>query len=148
MKGIVIFRAENKRSKSEGMFPYLYIGEGEFVRIKLENDNPFENNGLWEYDSKKVDVCGELNELNTFIISSIRLDNTCECEAELELKKAECKACECEDAETVEVVEEVIGTEEVLCVPDCEETAENPEETAKEMPSEEEAPAEEEKKDE
>ena len=89
-----------------------------------------------EYDSKKVIVNGELNELNTFIISSIRLDNTCE--AELELKSAKCENSECEECETVEVAEEIIGAPE---------RAENVEDAPVDKEVEE-APSEEEKKDE
>ena len=33
MKGIVVFQLANKKSKSEGVFPYLYIGDGDFLKI-------------------------------------------------------------------------------------------------------------------
>ena len=71
MKGIVIFKEANKNSKSEGVFPYLYVGEGKFVKIRLQNANPFENDELTKYDSKFVVVEGEYNDNNTFIVSYI-----------------------------------------------------------------------------
>ena len=74
LRGIVIFKLSNVGSHSEGVFPYLYIGKGEFVKIYMIDDNPFENNFLQEYDSKKVILEGEFNEYNTFVIEKIDED--------------------------------------------------------------------------
>ena len=68
MKGIIIFKQANEKSKSEGLFPFLYLGNGEFVKIHVEEDNPFENETLKKYDCQKVEIEGELNDNGTFVI--------------------------------------------------------------------------------
>lgn len=112
MKGIVVFQLANKKSKSEGVFPYLYIGDGDFLKIRLENDRSFDGAGLKPYDSKTVVVEGELNENNVFMISSIKED--CECCAQTELKAKDVEDAEPKaEAKTEEPVAEVIGEEVV-----------------------------------
>lgn len=69
--GVVIFKLSNAGSHSENVNPYLYTGNGKFVKIFKSGDNPFENNTLKQYDSHKVKVLGEYNEYNVFVIDSI-----------------------------------------------------------------------------
>ncbi len=85
MKGIIVFKSANAKSKSEGVFPYLYLGNGEFVKIRLEDANPFENEELKAFDTKKVIVEGEFNENNTFIATSIKEDCADDCAKEVEV---------------------------------------------------------------
>ena len=89
MKGIVVFKSANNRSKSEGCFPYLYLGNGEFVKIRMRNENPFENTLLKEFDCKTVMLEGEYNDTDTFIVSSI-------CEA----TENQMSSCETKESET------------------------------------------------
>ncbi len=71
LKGIVVFQLSNRGSKSENIFPYLYVEKAKFIKLFMEGDNPFENNDLDIYDGKRVKVEGELNEYNVFIIKEI-----------------------------------------------------------------------------
>ncbi len=71
LKGIVIFKLANKGSMSENINPYLYVSKGKFIKIYFENDNPFENKVLDEFDGKYVLLDGEYDEYNTFVISKI-----------------------------------------------------------------------------
>lgn len=71
MKGIVVFKFENKGSKSEGSYPYLYLKNAEFLRIWREGDCSLFGEGLKEFDGKYVSVEGNYNEYNIFIASKI-----------------------------------------------------------------------------
>ena len=73
LKGIVIFKLANKGSFSENINPYLYKGQGEFVKIYKEGDNPFENSTLEKFDGKNVIINGEYDEYQTFVINQIDL---------------------------------------------------------------------------
>lgn len=69
--GIVIFLEANKGSKSEGIYPHLYESAENCVRIRMKDDNPFENTELLPYDGKRVVVRGIMSQGNIFIINSI-----------------------------------------------------------------------------
>ena len=71
LKGRIVFLKTNFGSKSEGQFPFLVLEDGETVKILLENENPFENNALREYEGKLVEAEGEFNENGTFIAISV-----------------------------------------------------------------------------
>ena len=72
MKGTIIFKESNKQSKSHGFFPYLETEDGNQIKIRMLNENPFENSTLSEYEGKTVEVEGELSDTGTFIAESIR----------------------------------------------------------------------------
>ena len=116
MKGIVIFKEANKNSKSEGVFPYLYVGEGKFVKIRLQNANPFENNELSKYDSKSVVVEGEYNDNDTFIVSYI-----CEEKEEVKVTERVMKEIPEQEVETEEVEEKKEDDGEVIAVEEAKE---------------------------
>lgn len=71
LKGVIVLKEVNINSKSEGLHPFLYVGKGEYIKIRLEGDNPFENNALLEYDGMRVLAEGEYNDNKTFIASSV-----------------------------------------------------------------------------
>ena len=71
LTGTVFFLESNRRSKSEGLFPYLYINMGERVKLLLKGDNPFENSGLKPYDGKSVVIIGTKKSNGTFVIEQI-----------------------------------------------------------------------------
>lgn len=71
--GTVVFKFENKGSKSEGMFPFLYIKNGEFVRIWLDGDFSLFGDCLKDYDGRHVTVRGKKNEYDLLIITSIEI---------------------------------------------------------------------------
>lgn len=73
MKGTVVFKFKNKGSKSEGNYPYLYLGNAEFLKIWLEGDATLFGKGLKVFDGKYVSVEGDYNEYNVFVISEITL---------------------------------------------------------------------------
>ncbi len=70
MEGIIMFMLENKQSKSEMVAPFLYQGQGQFVRVRMKEENPFENNTLQAYDGKMVVLNGEMDD-DLFLISEI-----------------------------------------------------------------------------
>ncbi len=70
--GTVIFIEKNIGSKSEGVFPFLYLNKDNRVPIMLRNDNPFENRGLLPFDGKTVEVTGTTGRGGVFLISVIR----------------------------------------------------------------------------
>lgn len=72
MKGIIIFKESNKKSKSQGFFPYLETEDGRQIKIRMINENPFENSTLKEYEGKAVEVEGEITDTGTLIAESIR----------------------------------------------------------------------------
>ncbi len=84
LKGIIIFKLANEGSNSEGIFPFLYIGNADYIKIYYIDDNPFENNLLKPYDAKKVIIEGDYDDYKTFIIESIREDDS-PLEKEIEL---------------------------------------------------------------
>ena len=69
--GTVVFILENKGSKSEGTFPFLYLGNGEFVRVWLDGDISAFGNGFREFDGMRVTLVGEKNEQGVFIVTKI-----------------------------------------------------------------------------
>ena len=72
MIGTICFMFRNEGSKSEGMNPFLYAGEGEFIPVRMMDENPFENNTLRSFDGKKVFIDGEYNDNEIFMIGEIR----------------------------------------------------------------------------
>lgn len=71
MQGTVIFLKSFLGTKSESVQPFLYLGNGEIIRIFKPGDNPFENETLQNFDGKEVAVSGEVNEKGILEISSI-----------------------------------------------------------------------------
>ena len=69
--GIVIFLAANRGSKSEGVYPYLYESAGNYMRIMMKDDNPFENSELVNYDGERVTISGSMGRSNIFIVNNI-----------------------------------------------------------------------------
>ena len=75
--GTVVFLAANRGSKSEGTFPFLYLGrDAKPVRLLLKDDNPFENKGLSEYDGMAVEVTGRVADGGTLVVDHVRTINT------------------------------------------------------------------------
>ena len=93
LKGIIIFKLSNIDSNSEAILPYLYVGNAQYVKIYLVDDNPFENNMLKAYDSKNVIIEGDYDEYKTFIIETIKEDIVQEPKEELD-KDKEIELCE------------------------------------------------------
>ena len=71
IKGIVVFKLVNVGSKSEGLRPFLYQGNGSFQSIWLTDDFSLEGTDLKPYDGKEVTVEGELEEHGIFLIKSL-----------------------------------------------------------------------------
>ena len=66
MKGIIRFQAYAPGSKSESERPFLEAVGEEPVRLHLEGDNPFSNEGLREFEGKECELEGELDEQGGF----------------------------------------------------------------------------------
>ena len=66
MKGIIRFRPHASGSKSESVRPFLEVEGKEPVRLHLEGDNPFSNDGLRGFEDKECEVTGQMDEQNGF----------------------------------------------------------------------------------
>ena len=75
LAGTVVFLDANQGSKSEGMFPYLYVSKDEKIKLLLRGDNPFENTGLLPYDGKPVEIVGARKRNGTFVIEQISIQD-------------------------------------------------------------------------
>lgn len=71
-QGTIIFLKAHEGSKSECNLPYLYCGREEsLVSLYMENDNPFENKGLSQYDGLRVMVTGYVGRNSDFIVTQV-----------------------------------------------------------------------------
>ena len=70
-EGIVVFMEGNKGSKSEGLYPYLYVGDGKYFRIRVATDDSFDNISLRDYDGKRVIVDGNFNDNGVYYVDTI-----------------------------------------------------------------------------
>lgn len=74
LAGTVVYLPANPGSKSEGTLPFLYLGKGiASVRLMRKGDNPFENDGLSEYDGKAVEVAGHSTDAGTFVVDEVNI---------------------------------------------------------------------------
>ena len=71
LTGTVVFLEANQGSKSEGVFPYLYVSRDEKIKLLLKGDNPFENTALHPYDGKPVEIVGMRKRNGTFVIERV-----------------------------------------------------------------------------
>lgn len=71
IEGVVVYQFINEGSKSEGLFPFLYVHAGKFMKIWMDGDTSFNGVGLKEFDGVRVIVQGNINEYGIFIVSSI-----------------------------------------------------------------------------
>ena len=69
--GTIVFLPANIGSKSEGMFPRLYMNQEMVVKILFKDDNPFENTTLRAYDGQRVKAFGKRKPNGTFLIEKI-----------------------------------------------------------------------------
>ena len=74
-KGTVVFQLSNVGSKSEGVLPYLYENNGVFTRIYANDDDPFSNEKLRQFDGRYVHAEGETNRHGVFCISDIAVES-------------------------------------------------------------------------
>lgn len=75
LQGIIIFKLTNIGTKSEGIRPFLYSGNGSFQRVWIKGDYSLNGRMLAEYDGKTVSLEGELNEYDIFCITQITVTN-------------------------------------------------------------------------
>ena len=71
LRGTIIFLKSNVGSKSEGVFPCLYINKEKMIKVYVKDDNPFENESFKKYDGKKVLLIGKFGRNNTFMVEEI-----------------------------------------------------------------------------
>jgi len=73
-RGTLVFLKANVGSKSERIAPYLYAGKDEpLLPLFKEGDNPFENKTLVPFDGAHVEVVGNAERGNDFIVSKIEI---------------------------------------------------------------------------
>ena len=73
IEGIIVFQLTNIGSKSEGLRPFLYTGNAQYMQVWKDGDISFIGSDLLPFDSKRVVVGGEMNEYDIFCISSINI---------------------------------------------------------------------------
>ena len=78
LEGILIFQKANQGSHSQGVFPYLYRGYGQFVKVAHVDDIPFMNPILSRYDGKAVALEGEFDLNEVFVATSVTVLETVE----------------------------------------------------------------------
>lgn len=73
LRGVIMFMPSNVGSKSEGIFPFLYVNHNQIIPIHFFKDNPFTNDSLREYDGKYVEIkgCGQGSRFTVKEISVI-----------------------------------------------------------------------------
>lgn len=72
-KGIIRFLPYASGSKSESERPYLEVEGEEAIRLHLEGDNPFSNDGLREFENADCKVEGKMDDVNDFFrVESIK----------------------------------------------------------------------------
>ena len=75
-KGIIVFMLCDEKSKSECLQPFLYLGEGNFIRVWKKGDNPFENESFQAFDGKEVVLTGVLDEQDDLCVTEIQESST------------------------------------------------------------------------
>lgn len=75
LQGIIVYKLTNIGTKSEGLKPFLYSGNGNFHCIWIKGDYSLNGQMLTEYDGKAVALEGEMNEKKVFCITKITLIN-------------------------------------------------------------------------
>ena len=71
-KGTIVYLPDAVGSKSEAVYPFIYIARDNFFRVLLKGDNPFENKGLLPYDGKQVEIVGAKGR-RTVIVEKVSL---------------------------------------------------------------------------
>ena len=72
LQGTIVFLKANEGSKSEALVPFLYQNQdAPLQKVMLRDDNPFENNGMSQYDGKAVKIFGEIALSGTFVVDEI-----------------------------------------------------------------------------
>lgn len=72
LRGTIIYLRANVGSKSEGVYPCLYLDRNTMIKIFKEGDDPIGNHGFDEFDGKLVDLKGSLGRSNFFIVKEIK----------------------------------------------------------------------------
>ena len=73
-EGIIIFLKQNIGSKSEGVYPFLYVSFNEIIRVYKIDDNPLSNESFFSFDAKTVRLKGTLKD-SYFEVAQIVLLN-------------------------------------------------------------------------
>ena len=70
-EGTVVYKLINVGSKSERLTPFLYEGNGQFLKIWMHGDSSLFSDYLKKYDGKHITLLGEINEYDVFLIETI-----------------------------------------------------------------------------
>lgn len=104
IKGRIYFERAEIGSRSEWVYPFIELDDGESHKILVEDENPFESATLRQLEGKIVEAEGEFSDSGAFIATEVReivdiVSETVEepCEIEENKEKTE---------ETVEISEE------------------------------------------
>ena len=105
VKGRIYFERAEIGSRSEWVYPFIELEDGESYKILMEDESPFENATLRRFDGKTVEAEGEFSDSGAFIACEIR-------EVESEISEPSEEASEIEEnkeksEENVEILEEM-----------------------------------------
>lgn len=70
-EGTVVYKLINVGSKSERLTPFLYEGDGQFLKIWKPGDPSLFGDCLKKFDGKHITLQGEINEYDVFLIETI-----------------------------------------------------------------------------
>ena len=70
-KGTIMFLPDKIGSKSEAVYPFLYVNRDMYFKVLLKDDNPFENKGLVPFDGRFVEIVGAKGR-RTFVVETVR----------------------------------------------------------------------------
>ncbi len=69
--GTIVFLKDSIGSKSEAVYPFVYINRNEIKRIFKKGDNPFENKSFDSFDGKYVQITGQDGRSGVFNVERI-----------------------------------------------------------------------------
>lgn len=83
--GTVVFLLSNIGTKSEGVFPFLYVNRNTMYKLHLRGDDSFEERGFRPYDGMRVKVSGvKIEDIKKSVAAGTLIADTVVLEDELE----------------------------------------------------------------
>ena len=77
LKGKIVFDRSDIGSRSEWVYPFIQLEDGEMIKILIEDEDPFESETLRALEGKLVIAEGEISDSGAFIATEVK-----ECEDE------------------------------------------------------------------
>ncbi len=72
IKGRIFFERAEIGSRSEWVYPFIELEDGESYKILVEDESPFDSPTLRQFDGKIVEAEGEFSDSGAFIATEVR----------------------------------------------------------------------------